>query len=68
MIGWYEPMKVFDHSKKIAIVTKPEGSERITLWVPWISKIVQNQKNSLFLLDHNKEDEGFNNPILDRVN
>ena len=56
---------MFDHSKKIAVVTKSEGSARITLWVPWISKLIQNQKNSLFLLDHIKEDEGFNNPILE---
>ena len=56
---------MFDYSKKIAVVTKSEGSARITLWVPWISKLIQNQKNSLFLLDHIKEDEGFNNPILE---
>ena len=56
---------MFDHSKKIAVVTKPEGSARITLWAPWISKLIQKQKNSLFLLDHMKEDEGFNNPILE---
>ena len=55
---------MFDHSKKIAVVTKPEGSAGITLWAPWISKLIQKQKNSLFLLDHMKEDEGFNNPIL----
>ena len=56
---------MFDHSKKIAIVTKIEGSAGITLWVPWIRKLIQNQKNSLFLLDHIKENEGFYNPILE---
>ena len=56
---------MFDHSKKIAIVTKTEVSAGITLWVPWIIKLIQNQKNSLFLLDQIKEDEGFYNPILE---
>ena len=56
---------MFDYSKKIAVITKPEGSAGMTLWAPWIRKLIQNPKNSLFLLDHIKEGGEFINPILE---